>query len=127
MEVAMVIGTRDLKALFRAQEIIGRLLAEGKTSVPGLELAIDLARDSLEARLGRRRYLLEMLPDSIASALPGLNGGSFVRLAEAGRFELKADVPVVTQIAALELAYDDRAIQVIHKAGVGFSDREYPL
>ena len=127
MEVAMVIGTRDLKALFRAQEIIGRLLAEGKTSVPGLELAIDLARDSLEARLGRRRYLLEMLPDSIAYALPGLNGGSFVRLAEAGRFELKADVPVVTQIAALELAYDDRAIQVIHKAGVGFSDREYPL
>ena len=123
----MVIGTRDLKALVRAQEIIGRLLAEGEISVLGLEPAIDVARASLEAQLGRRRYLLEMLPDSVAYALPGLNGGFFVQLAETGLFELKADVPVVTQIAALELAYDDRAIQVIHRDDVGFRDREYPL
>lgn len=112
-----MIGTRDLKALFRAQEIIGRLFAEGETSLPGLELAIDVARASLEAQLGSWRCLLEMLSGSVAYALPGLNDGFFVQLAEAGRFELKADVPVVTQIAALELAYDDRAIQVIHRAG----------
>ena len=127
MEMAMVIATRELKALFRAQEIIGRLLAEDETCVPGLEPAIDLARDSLQTRLGRRRYLLEMLPDSVAYALPGLNGGFSVQLAKAGRFELQADVPVVTQIAALELAYDDRVMQVVHRSGVGFRDREYPL
>ena len=122
-----MIGMRDLKALLRAQEIMGRLSAEGGASVDGLEPAIDLARGSLEAQLGRRRYLLEMLPDSVAYALPGLSGIFFVQLAEAGRFELKADLPVVTQIAALELAYDDRVTQVIHRSGVGFRDREYPL
>ena len=127
MEVATEIGTQDLKALFRAQEIIGHLSAEGEASVDGLKSAIDLARVSLEAQLGRRRYLLEMLPDSVAYALPGLSGVFFVHLAEAARFELKADLPVVTQIAALELAYDDRVTQVIHRSGVGFKDREYPL
>jgi len=127
MEVATVIGTRDLKALFRAQEVIGRLCAEGEASVDGLEPAIDLARGSLEAQLGRQRYLLEMLPDSVAYALPGLSGVFFVQLAEAGCFELQADLPVVTQIAALEFAYDDRVMQVIHRSGVGFRDRKYPL
>jgi hypothetical protein len=127
MEVATVIGTQELKALLRAQEIIGRLSTEGEVSVDRLKPAIDLARVSLEAQLGRRRYLLEMLPDSIAYALPGLSGVFFVQLEEAGRFELKADLPVVTQIAALEFAYDDRVIQVVHRSGVGFRDREYPL
>ena len=127
MEVATVIGTRDLKALFRAQKIMGRLSVESEAEVQGLETAIDLARVSLEAQLGRRRYVLEMLPDSVAYALPGLSGVFFVQLAEAGRFELEADLPVVTQIAALEFAYDDRVIQVVHRWGVGFRDREYPL
>jgi hypothetical protein len=127
MEVATVIGTQELKALLRAQEIIGRLSTEGEVSVDRLKPAIDLARVSLEAQLGRRRYLLEMLPDSIAYALPGLSGVFFVQLEEAGRFELGADLPVVTQIAALEFAYDDRVIQVVHRSGVGFRDREYPL
>jgi len=122
-----VIGTRDLKALLRAQEIIAGLSTEGEVSVDRLKPAIDLARVSLEAQLGRRRYLLEMLPDSIAYALPGLSGVFFVQLEEAGCFELKADLPVVTQIAALEFAYDDRVIQVVHRSGVGFRDREYPL
>ena len=123
----MVIGTRDLKALLRAQEIIGRLSADGEASVDGLEPAIALGRVSLEAQLGRWRYLLEMLPDSLAYALPGLSGVFFVQLAEAGCFDLKADLPVVTQIAALELAYDDHVMQVVHRSGVGFRDREYPL
>jgi len=122
-----VIGTRDLKTLLRAQEIIGSVSAEGEASLPGLEHAIDLARCSLEVQLGRRRYLLEMLPDSVAYALPGLSGVFFVQLAEAGCFELKADLPVVTQIAALELAYDDRVMQVVQRTSVGFRDREYPL
>ena len=122
-----MIGTQELKALLRAQEIIGRLSTEGEVSVDRLKPAIDLARVSLEAQLGRRRYLLEMLPDSIAYALPGLSGVFFVQLEEAGRFELQADLPVVTQIAALEFAYDDRVIQVVHRSGVGFRDREYPL
>ena len=122
-----MIGTKDLKALLRAQEIIAGLSTEGEVSVDRLKPAIDLARVSLEAQLGRRRYLLEMLPDSIAYALPGLSGVFFVQLEEAGRFELKADLPVVTQIAALEFAYDDRVIQVVHRSGVGFRDREYPL
>jgi hypothetical protein len=127
MEVSMVIGTQDLKALFRAQEIIGNLFAHGEAALPGLEYAIDLARTDLETRLGRRRYLREMLSDSVAYALPGLNGMFFVQLAETGRFELKADLPVVTQIAALELVFDERATLVIHKSGVGSRDREYPL
>ena len=122
-----MVATRDLRTLLRAKEIIGRLSAEGEASVHGLEPAIDLARGSLEAQLGRRRYLLEMLPDSVAYALPELSGVFFVQLAEAGCFELKADLPVVTQIAALELAYDDRVMQVVHRSGVGFPDREYPL
>ena len=123
----MVIGTQDLKALFRAQEIIGYLSAEDEASVNGLGPAIDLARDRLEAQMGRRRYLLEMLPDSIAYALPGLTGVFFVQLAEAGCFELRADLPVVTQIAALEFAYDDRVMHVVHRPGVGFQDRKYSL
>jgi hypothetical protein len=127
MEVVMLIGTRDLKTLFRAQEIVGRLPAEGEASLPRLDQAVDLARASLEARLGRQRYLVEMLTESVAYALPGLNGIFSVQLAEAGSFELQADLPVVTQISALEFAYDDRATQVIHRSGVGFSDREYPL
>ena len=122
-----MIGTKDLKALLRAQEIIGRLSAEAEVSVDGLEPAIDLARVSLEAQLGRRRYLLEMLPDNVAYALPGLRGVFFVQLSAAGRFELQADLPVVTQIAALEFAYDDRVMQVVHRSGVGFRDRKYPL
>ena len=127
MEVATVIGTRDLKALFRAQEVIRQFVAEGLAVVPSLEPAIAVARQRLETRKGRRRYLLEMLPDSVAYALPGLSGVFFVQLAEAGRFELQADLPVVTQIAALEFAYDDRVIHVVHRSGVGFRDREYPL
>ena len=127
MEVATVIGTQDLKALLRAQEIIGRLSTESEAPVDGLKLAIALARGSLEAQLGRQRYVLEMLPDSVAYALPGLSGVFFVQLAEAGRFELQADLPVVTQIAALEFAFDDRVTQVIHRSGVGFRDRTYPL
>ena len=122
-----MIGTQELKALLRAQEIIGRLSTEGEVSVDRLKPAIDLARVSLEAQLGRRRYLLEMLPDSIAYALPGLSGVFFVQLEEAGRFELRADLPVVTQIAALEFAYDDRVIQVVHRSCAGFRAREYPL
>ena len=122
-----MIGTRDLKTLLHAKEIIRRLSAEEKASVDRLEPAIDIARLSLEAQLGRRRYVLEMLPDSVVYALPGLSGVFFVQLAEAGRFELEADLPVVTQIAALEFAYDDRVIQVVHRWGVGFRDREYPL
>ena len=122
-----MVGTRDLRTLLRAKEIIRRLSAEGEAAAQALEPAIDLARCSLEAQSGRRRYLLEMLPDSVAYALPGLSGVFFVRLEESGRFELEADLPVVTQIAALELAYDERAIQVIHRSGVGFRDREFPL
>ena len=126
-EVAQVIGTRELKALFRAQEIVGRLSSEGKASALGLEQAIDLTRANLEAPKGRQRYLVEMLPESVAYALPGLSGIFSVQLPEAGRFELKADLPVITQIAALEVAYDERAIRVIHRSGVGSRGREYPL
>jgi len=127
MEVEMVIGTQDFKALLRAQEIIGRLLVGGEAPVLGLELAIDLARASLETRLGRRRYLQEMLPGIVAYAQPGISSSFVVELAEVGRFELKADVPVVVQIAALELCHDDRADRVIQCNGVGLGDREYPL
>jgi catechol 2,3-dioxygenase-like lactoylglutathione lyase family enzyme len=128
MEVAtMEIAICDLKALFRAQEILSRLLPESESSVPDLERAIDFARAALEAQLGRRRYLLEMLPNGVAYALPGLHGGFVAELAEAGRFELKADLPIVLQIAALELAYEDRAIQVVHRVGPGLGEREYRL
>ena len=122
-----MIGTRDLKALLRAQDIIDRISTEGEVPVYGLGQAIDISRYKLETCLGRRRYLVEMLTESVAYALPGLNGVFSVELAEAGCFELGADLPVVTQISALEFAYEDRAIQVTHRSGVGFRTRVYPL
>jgi hypothetical protein len=123
----MRIAIHDLKVLFRAQEILACLLPRSEAPLSDLEQAIDFARATLEAQLGRRRYLLQMLPDGVAYGLPGLNGGFVAELAEAGRFELKADLPVVVQIAALELAYDDPVIQVIHRVGPGLGERGYRL
>ena len=50
----MVIRAQDLKVLFRAQEVIGQLVAEGLAVVPSMEPAIAMARETLEHRQGRR-------------------------------------------------------------------------
>jgi len=122
-----VIRTQDLKALFRAQEVIGQLVAEGLAVVPSLEPAIAMARQRLEARNGRRRYLLDMLPDSVAYALPGVSGKFIVEFSRAGCIELQDGIPALIQILDLERRHGERAIRLLHGTGVGFRDREYWL
>jgi hypothetical protein len=127
MEVATVIGTRDLKALFRAQGVIRQLVAEGLAVVPSLEPAITMARQRLETRNGRRRYLLDMLPDSVAHALPGVSGRFVVELCQAGCIELQDGIPVLFQVLDLERCRGERAVRLLHSTGIGFKEREYWL
>jgi hypothetical protein len=122
-----VIRTQDLKALFRAQEVIGHLVADGLAVVPSLEPAITMARQRLETRKGRRRYLLDMLPASVAHALPGVSGSFVVEFSRAGCFELQDGIPALIQIVDLERRHGERAIRLLHGTGVGFKDREYWL
>ena len=123
----MVIRTQDLKALFRAQEVIGQLVAEGLAVVPSLEPAIAMARQRLEIRKGRRRYLLDMLPDSVAHALPGVTDRFTLEFSRAGCVELQDGIPALIQILDLERRQGERAIRLLHGTGVGFMDREYWL
>ena len=122
-----MIRTQDLKALFRAQEVIGQLVADGLAAVPSLEPAIAMARERLETRKGRRRYLLDMLPDSVAYALPGVSGKFIVEFSRAGCIELQDGIPALIQILDLERRHGERAIRLLHGTGVGFKDREYWL
>jgi hypothetical protein len=122
-----VIRTQDLKVLFRAQEVIGQLVAEGLAVVPSLEPAIAMARQRLEARKGRRRYLLDMLPDSVAHALPGVSGRFVLEFSRAGCIELQDSIPALTQIVDLERRLGERATRLLHSTGVGFKDWDYWL
>jgi hypothetical protein len=123
----MVIRTQDLKVLFRARQVIGQLVDQGLAVVPSLEPAIDLARQRLETRNGRRRYLLDMLPDDVAYALPGMSGRFAIEFSQAGSVELLDGFPVLIQILELERRQGERAIRLLHSTGVGFRDREYWL
>jgi hypothetical protein len=122
-----VIRTQDLKVLFRAQEVIGQLVAEGLAVVPSLEPAIVMARQRLEARNGRRRYLLDMLPANVAHARPGISGRFVVEFSRASCIELQDGFPVLIQILDLERREGERAIRLFYSTGVGFKDREYWL
>jgi hypothetical protein len=122
-----VIRTQDLKALFRAQEVIGQLVAEGLAVVPSLVPAIAMARQRLETWKGRRRYLLDMLPNSVAHALPGISGRFVVEFCRAGCIEPQDGFPVLTQILDLERYQGERAVRLLHSTGSGFKDREYWL
>jgi hypothetical protein len=122
-----VIRTQDLKVLFRAQEVIGQLVAEGLAVFPSLEPAITMARQRLETRNGRRRYLLDMLPDSVAHALPGVSDRFVVEFCQAGCVELQEGTPVLMQILDLERRRGERAIRLLHHTGAGLKDREYWL
>ena len=123
----MVIRTQDLKVLFRAREVIGQLVDQGLAVVPSLEPAIDMARQRLETRNGRRRYLLDMLPDNVAFGLPGMSGRFVIEFSQAGRVELQEGFPVLIQILALERRQGERTIRLLHSTGAGFKDREYWL
>ena len=120
-----MIRTQDLKVLFRAQEVIGQLVAEGLAVAPSLEPAIAMARQWLETRNGRRRYLLDMLPDSVAHALPGVSDRFVVEFCQAGCVELQDGTPVLIQILNLERRQGERATRLFHRTGAGFKDREY--
>ena len=122
-----MLRTQDLKVLFRAREIVRQLAAEGLAVVPSLEPAIGMARQRLETQKGRRRYLLDMLPDSVAHTLPGVSGGFVVEFPQAGRVELRNDVTVLIQILELERRQGERAVRLLHHTGVGVKDREYWL
>ena len=122
-----MIRTQDLKALFRAEEVIGQLVAEGLAVVPSLEPAIVMARQRLEARNGRRRYLLDMLPASVAHARPGVSGRFVLEFSMAGCIELQDGIPALIQILDLERRHGERAIRLLHRTGVGSKDREYWL
>jgi hypothetical protein len=122
-----VIRTQDLKTLFRAQEVIGRLVHQGLAVIPSLEPAIAMARQRLETRNGRRRYLLDMLPNGVAHALPGLSGRFTLEFSRAGSIELQEGIPVLIQILHLERYQGERAIRLLHSTGIGFKDREYWL
>ena len=119
-----MIRTQDLKALFRAQEVIGQLVAEGLAAVPSMEPAIAMARQRLETRKGRRRYLLDMLPSSVAHALPGVSGRFTLEFSRAGCAELRDGIPVLIQILDLERCRGERAVRLLHSTGSGFKDRE---
>jgi hypothetical protein len=103
------------------------LVAEGLPVVPSLESAIAMARQRLETRNGRRRYLLDMLPDSVAHALPGVTDRFVVELCQASCVELQAGTPVLIQILDLERCQGERAIRLFHRTGAGSKDREYWL
>ena len=122
-----MIRTQDLKALFRAQEVIGQLVADGLAVVPSLDPAIAMARERLETQKGRRRYLLDMLPDSVAYALPGVSGKFIVEFSRAGCTELQDGIPALIQILDLERRHGERAIRLLHDTGAGFKDQEYWL
>jgi hypothetical protein len=119
--------TKDLKALFHAQEVVGRLVAEGLAVVPSLEPAIVMARQRLETRKGRRRYLLDMLPDSVARDLPGVSGRFVLEFSRAGCIELQAGIPALIQILELERHHGEPAIRLRHSTGLRSTDREYWL
>ena len=122
-----MIRTQDLKVLFRAQEVIGQLVDQGLAVIPSLEPAIAMARQRLETRNGRRRYLLDMLPSGVAHALPGVTGRFTLEFSQAGGVELQESIPVLIQILQLERSQGDRAFRLLHSTGIGFKDREYWL
>ena len=122
-----MIRTQDLKVLFRAREIVRQLAAEGLAVVPSLEPAIGMARQRLETQKGRRRYLLDMLPDSVAHGLPGVSGGFAVEFPQAGRVELQDGFPVLIQILDLERSQHERAVRLLHHTSVGVRERDYWL
>ena len=122
-----MIRTQDLKVLFRAQEVIRQLAAEGLALVPSLEPVIGIARQRLEAQKGRRRYLLDMLPDSVAHALPGISGKFVVEFCRADCVELQDGFPVLSQILDLERCQGERAVRLLHSTDIGVKDWEYWL
>jgi len=108
----MTLCIQDLRTLLRAREIVEHLTVEG------LEPAIERARVLLMATKGRRRYVQEILPGSLARAVPGASGVFVVECADAQRFYLhNGTVPLVGQIMSLEGEYDTQAIRVIHCNG----------
>jgi len=122
-----VIRTQDLKVLFRAQKAIGQLAAGGLAVAPSLEPVIAMARQMLEAQKGRRGYLLEMLPYSVAYALPGINGKFVAEFPRAGCIKLQDGIPAWVQILDLERRHGERAIRLLHDTGAGLEDQEYWL
>lgn len=107
---------RDMKTLFRAQQIADHLAPT--TPAGRLAPIIALARKRLEAQKGRRRYVKEMLPPPVAHGIPGVSGDFGVVLADDRCVVLEENnMPVVTQIAALEQRWRLPVVKVIHRNG----------
>ena len=108
------IRIQDIRTLFRAREIVGRLAADS------LEAAIEAARVTLVGEKSRRRYLQEILPAAAACALPGATETFIVECASSQRFHLQdSRLPILWQIVRLEREHNTQAIKVVHRSGHG--------
>jgi hypothetical protein len=95
-------------------------------AVTGLETAIEEARKTLLTAKGRNRYLLEILPNHVAYAVPGATEAFVVECLDEQRFYLRDGTqPLLCQIRSLELVNDTQAVKVTHYNGRG--KREYWL
>ena len=114
------IRLQDIRTLFRARDIVSQLDAEG------LDSAIEAARTTIVATKGRRQYLQEILPVTVAHAVPGEAETFVVECTGEKHFHLRGGTkPLLWRIAEMELENNTQAIKIIHCNGCG--QREYWL
>ena len=114
------IRVQDIRTLFRARDIVSQLAAEE------LDSAIEAARTVLVAEKGRQQYLQEILPGSVAHAVPCGNETFLVECTDEQCFHLQGGtLPLLWQLRELELATDTLAVKIIHRNGCG--QQEYWL
>ena len=114
------IRIQDIRTLFRAREIVSRLAVEG------LDSAIEAARLELVATKGRRQYLQEILPTTVAHAVPNATETFVVECKGRQRFHLQGGtMPLLWRLRQLELRHGTQAVKIIHRNGCG--QREYWL
>ena len=114
------IRIQDIRTLFRARDIVSQLAVEG------LDSAIEAARVTLVAAKGRRQYLQEILPSTVAHAVPGATETFVVECSGKQRFRLRdGTIPLLLQIRKLELGHDTQAVKIIQRNGC--RQREYWL
>lgn len=114
------IRIQDIRTLFRARDIVSQL------AVARLDSAIEAARTTLVTAKGRRQYLQEILPGTVAHAVPDATETFVVECSRKQRFHLRdGTMPLLWQIRKLELEHDTQAVKIIHRNG--YRQREYWL
>ena len=103
---------QHLQTLFRAFEIVIWL---GRCE---LDVAINVARAALVAEKSRRQYLHEILPSSVAYAMPGKTQTFVVECSDGLCFRLRnSTLPLLWQILTLEREQNIQVVRVIHDDG----------